>query len=72
MKHENPKRSKKSRRRYFIDLYLQHYIPSHYELKFVPTYACNLSCPYCYTRPFRRHYPGEMSWKVFTKLVGGG
>jgi MoaA/NifB/PqqE/SkfB family radical SAM enzyme len=58
-------------RKYFIDLYLERFVPSHYELKLVPTYRCNLDCSYCYARPFRKRYPEDMSRRTFRALVDG-
>jgi radical SAM protein with 4Fe4S-binding SPASM domain len=54
----------------FIDLYIERYLPRHFELKLVPTYRCNLSCGYCYARDFRERFPAEMSWDDFARLAG--
>ncbi len=57
-------------RPYFIDHYIERYLPRHFELKVVPTYRCNLSCSYCYARGFKERFPRDMSWETFACLAG--
>lgn len=33
------------------------------------TYRCNLACPYCFATDLRAHYPGDMLWEDFERVL---